>query len=163
MKRQKRVCSVPRKAYCSTFDAISCKDMYSILTFASMILCCYPFPGLINEESEVVVRNHFDKISVRMPTYLTLSGSAWLKTRKRWWRPQSKLNPNTIDGSSVFKLCSVHFGQMSEMVNWVQPTSTTSHLCHFPINPFNRSHLKIDIKAQYVKADVEEGQVSTCR
>ena len=118
-----------------TFSNLRFSEVTQLSTFASMRLCFYPFSGLANGESEVVVRDHFDKISVRMPTYL-------------------KQRPNT-DVSSVLKLCSVHFGEMVRVI--VQPTSTSSQFLHFPVDPFDRSCLKIDITAQYI----EESQVST--
>ena len=137
-----------------TFSNLRFSEVTQLSTFASMRLCFYPFSGLANGESEVVVRDHFDKISVRMPTCLSLS-SVWDRRRKRWWLPQTKQRPNT-DGSSVFKLCSVHFGEMVRVI--VQPTSTSSQFLHFPVDPFDiRSCLKIDITAQYI----EESQVST--
>merc|ERR1719222_93953 len=155
------------------------------------------FRGLANGESEVVVsRDHFDKISVRMPTFLSLS-AVCDKRRKIWRPPQIEQKSNKMmatDGSSVFKLHSVQFGEMvkldervnldemvkldervnlgervklSEMVKLgemvspsSQPTSTCSHFLQFPVNPLKRNHLKIDIRAQYVKADVYEGKVS---
>ena len=126
------------------------------------------FLGLVNGESEVEVRrDHFDKISVRMPTFLSLS-SVWDKRRKIWRPPQIEQKSNKMmasDGSSVFKLHSVQFGEMVKLGEMAkpssQPTSTSSHFLQFPVNPLERNHLKIDIRAQYVKADVYEGKVST--
>merc|ERR1712107_176946 len=90
-------------------------------------------------ESEVLVRRVlFDEISARLPTFLLLLSSHCRDNRR-----QSKPKPNA-DGLSVFNLCSVQFGQT---------TSPPSPLLHFPVNPFERSHLKIDIKAKYVKAE----------
>ena len=112
--------------------------------------------GLINGDDEIVVRHHFDKISVTLPTYLILSTLDKTTTK----RQQLQLKPNTVRetyGSSVFKLRSVQFGDHRVSV---QSTWSPLKFVHFQVNPLERSYLKIDIKAQYVETDVQ-GEVFT--
>ena len=102
------------------------------------------FSGLINGDREIVVRYHFDKISVKLPTFLTLS-------TKRSWQLQVHAKPITTMatyGSSVFKLRSVQSGDYRVSV---ESTQNAFQFFQFQVNPLERTHLKIDIKALYDK------------
>ena len=101
------------------------------------------FSGLINGGREIVVRYNFDKISVKLPTFLTLSTN-------RSWQPQVQAKPITMAtyGSSVFKLRSVQSGDYRVSV---QSTRSAVQFFQFQVNPLERSHLKIEIKALYDK------------
>ena len=97
------------------------------------------FSGLINGDREIVVRYHFDKISVKLPTFLTL------------WQLQVHAKPITTMatyGSSVFKLRSVQSGDYRVSV---ESTQNAFQFFQFQVNPLERTHLKIDIKALYDK------------
>ena len=97
------------------------------------------FSGLINGDREIVVRYHFDKISVKLPTFLTL------------WQLQVHAKPITTMatyGSSVFKLCSVQSGDYRVSF---ESTQNAFQFFQFQVNPLERTHLKIDIKALYDK------------